>query len=140
MSNAKFFSRLILLLFAFSVSAVAQIGGKISGRVVFAGNSSPLSGATVQIVQLRRSVVTDDNGNYLFSGIAAGRYTILVRQDGFSDAARSVVLSAVGSLSADFELQVTGVREQVTVTASGESQSTFDAIDPTISADTRKIL
>src|SRR5437867_1611820 len=84
MSNTKFLSRLILLLFVLSLSAVAQNGGKITGRVVFAGNSLPLSGATVQIVQLRRSVVTDSNGNYEFNGIPFGRYTILVRQDGFS--------------------------------------------------------
>src|SRR5207247_1852869 len=109
MSNTKFLSRLILLLFVLSLSAVAQNGGNITGRVVFAGNSLPLSGATVQIVQLRHSVVTDSNGNYEFNGIPLGRYTILVRQDGFSDAARSVVLSAGNSISADFELQVTGV-------------------------------
>src|SRR5262249_29888401 len=140
MLNTKYFCRLAFLLAAVSTAALAQTGGKISGRVIFAGDSSPLRGATVQIVQLKRSVATGDNGAYEFNGIPAGRYTILVRQDGFSEAARSIVLSEGASVSADFELQVTGVREQVTITASGETQAAFDAIEPTLAVDSNKIL
>jgi iron complex outermembrane receptor protein len=140
MLNTKYFCRLAFLLLALSTAVFAQTGGKISGRVIFAGNSSPLSGASVQIVQLKRSVATSDNGDYEFNGIPAGRYTILVRQDGFSSAARSIVLSEGGSVSADFALQVTGVHEQVTVTASGETQAVFDAIEPAVAIDSNKIL
>lgn len=128
--NMKQFSLMIktlAFLFVFSAAAFAQSGATINGKVTYTENQIPLHNATVQIVQSKRTVQTAEDGSYSFDNIPPGRYTILVHNDGFSDAARSIVLVAGANTTLDFSMEVAGVREQVTVTASGTEQSAFDS-------------
>lgn len=120
--------------------AFSQSGGKISGRVVFGGNSKPLSGALVNIVPGSRTVVTDSDGKYEFSGIPAGRYTIIAHLSGFEETARSITLVAGANGVVDLTLLITGAKERVTVTATGNEQAAFDAIQPTLTVGSSKIL
>jgi iron complex outermembrane receptor protein len=110
-----------------SVSAFAQ-DGKISGKVTFGSDNSVLHDASVQIVQLKRSTVTDTNGTYQFANVPPGRYTILAHQEGFADASETVTVAAGSALTVDLEMRLSGIKEQVTVTASGSEQTTFEAI------------
>jgi len=87
------FKALPLFIIFFTFSAFAQNGGRIAGRIVFAGDASPVAGATVQIVQLGRTTIADDQGKYEFTNIPAGRYTIAAHRDGFGDVARSIVIA-----------------------------------------------
>ncbi len=135
----KFISILIAI-FAFFAFVFPQSGGKIAGKVIFVENSRPLSGAVIRIVQINRIVVADDDGKYEFSGLSAGRYTIIVHFAGFEDTARSVVLEAGVDASVDIALQITGVKEHVTVTATGDKQAAFDAVQPTITVGSNKII
>lgn len=115
------------LLFIFSLAAFAQTNGRISGKVTYGGDNTILHDAAVQIVQLKRTVVTDADGNYEFTDLAPGRYTLLVHIEGFSDATKIIDLKAGASETADFALQLSSVRADVTVTASGTEQSVFDS-------------
>lgn len=138
----KFF---ITALFCFAASsfvfAQAAAGtGKISGKVTFGSDNSPLHNASVQIVQTKQTTTADDNGYFEFTGLPAGHYTILVHQEGFSDVTKNVVLTAGASATADFQLQLSGIKEQVTVTASGAEESTFEAIASVSTVDQNKIL
>lgn len=85
-----------------------------------------LHNATVQIVQLKRTVQTADDGSYKFEGVPRTIYDFgsFRRILGFSP---TIVLVAGANSTVDFSLQLTGVTEQVTVTASGTEQSTFDS-------------
>src|SRR5438445_4885531 len=134
----------ILLILAtvilFPAFAFAQNTGKISGKVIFSGNSRPVSGAAVRVVQVNRSTVADSDGKYEFSSLAAGRYTIIAHIAGFEDTALTVVLASGGNEVADLALQLTGVREQVTVTATGDKLASFDALQPTLTVGSNKIL
>lgn len=121
--SVLFIAAIVFLLL--TVSLFAQSSGTISGKVSYTADQSTLHGATVQIVQLKKTVQTDDNGVYKFENIPAGKYTILVKMDGFSDSAKTVDLS--GNATLDFELQIAGVKEQVTVSASGAEQSTVES-------------
>jgi iron complex outermembrane receptor protein len=112
---------------AFSTAIFAQAGARISGRVTYTENQTPLHGAEVRIVQLNLSTETDDQGNYKFENLPVGRYTIQAQTEGFSASVKTIVLVANANAGIDFSLQIGGVREQVTVTASGAEQSTFDA-------------
>ena len=116
---------LILFLFIFSVAAAAQTG-KISGKVTY-GDGVALHDASVEIVQSKASVTTDADGNYEFTNIATGRYTLLVHLEGFTDATSSVTVAAGSTATADFRLQISSLKEEVTVTASGTEQSVFDS-------------
>jgi iron complex outermembrane receptor protein len=112
---------------AFSTAIFAQAGARISGRVTYTENQTPLHGAEVRIVQLNLSTETDDQGNYKFENLprrtlhhsGADRRFFRIRQNNRSGSKRQRGI--------DFSLQIGGVREQVTVTASGAEQSTFDA-------------
>ena len=120
------FIQLTALIFIFSVAALAQ-GGKISGKVTF-GADTILHQVSVQIVQLKRTTLTDDNGFYEFNNVPAGRYTVVAHQEGFGDSAKTVVLAAGATATADFQLEISGVKEQVTVTASGTGETAFESI------------
>lgn len=106
----------------------AQQGAKISGKVIFSA-STPVHDASVQIIQLRQSVKTGDDGSYSFDGIPAGRYTLLVHAEGFADIAKNIVVTGNAAMTVDFQMQITSLREQVTITASGTEQSTFDSFN-----------
>lgn len=121
------FTLVVLLIISASICAFAQTGGQISGKVTY-GDNVALHDAKVQIVQLKRSVLAGEDGTYKFDNVPAGRYTILVHVDGFSDAAKTVDVTSASNLVVDFELNLAGVKEQVTVTASGAEQSTEEVI------------
>src|SRR5688500_13944753 len=130
-----FFASLILLIS--SAISFAQGSGTISGTITF--NDSVLHGAEVHILQLKRSVQTDDSGNYEFTRLAPGRYTLLVHKEGFADATRSIELTAGARAQADFRLTLASINEQVTVTASGTEQSVFDSFQTVNSVGSTRI-
>jgi iron complex outermembrane receptor protein len=134
------FAIVIFCSFFLPSNASAQALGKVSGKVIFGGNSRPLSGASVRVVQLNRATVADANGKYEFSGMPAGRYTIIAHLAGFEDAAESVAQSSGCDAVVELTLQLSGVKEQVTVTATGDKRAAFDAVQPTITVGSNEIL
>lgn len=137
MKYSKYLLNISAVLFIFSIAAFAQTA-KISGKVTY-GENTPLHDASVQIVQLKQSVSTDADGNYMFENVAPGRYTILVHVEGFADVAKTVVVTANGAAVVDFGMQISSLQEQVTVTASGTEQSTFDSFQTVNSISTSAI-
>ena len=140
MKRTNFLFKLTAFLFIFSAAVFAQTNGKISGKVYFGDNKTPLHGATVEIVQLKRTALTDDEGNFEFVDIPAGRYTIHAHNEGFADATQNVVVTAGATAGVDFAMQISGVKETVTVTATGAEQSSFEAIQTTSTVDSTVIL
>lgn len=126
----------VILLFFTGVFAQT---GSISGRVTFGGNK-PLHDATVRVVQTRQTAVTDEDGNYTISGIAPGRYTVIAHLEGFSDSIQSVTVGADAELTLDFALQVSALREEVTVTASGTEQSLSESFQTVNSVGMTRIM
>jgi iron complex outermembrane receptor protein len=115
----------VVLGLAFSV---AGQDGKISGKVTFGSDNAVLHQVSVQLVQLKRTTVTDDNGSFGFANVPPGKYTILAHQEGFGDVSEIVTLAAGSTVTVDLHMQLSGIKEQVTVTASGREQTTFEAI------------
>src|ERR1051325_5511302 len=112
------------LLFALVLSGVplafaGQGGATLQGKVVFEDKGTPIHGVTVTILQLRRSVETDDNGAYEFRDVPPGTYDVVTHMDRVPDLAQNIKLSAGVTQTLDFQLRLTGVKEQITVTASG---------------------
>lgn len=124
-------------IFAFSFSAFAQ-NGSIKGKVSYGANVA-LHNVTVQIVQTKQSTETNADGTYEITGVAPGRYTLLVHLEGFADQTR-VVSVASGDVTADFVLQITSLKEQVTVTASGTEQSVFDSFQSVSSVGSTRVM
>ena len=123
--------RVVFVILALSVLTFGQTGGKISGKITFGGNGTALGNASVQIVQLKRTVSTDGDGVYEFRDVPPGRYTILVHQTGFGDNAKTIVLSSETG-EVNFQLQLIGVKEQVTVTSTGTRRQILISSNPSL--------
>jgi iron complex outermembrane receptor protein len=101
--------------------------------------SDPVHGATVAIVQLRRSVESDDDGVYEFRDVPPGVYDLTIHMDAFSDERQRVQVSAGETATADFRLKLTAIRQQITVTASGREETTFDTFQAVSSLDSLEL-
>ncbi|HWQ56104.1 MAG TPA: TonB-dependent receptor [Bryobacteraceae bacterium] len=117
----------ILALLLVAAGSAAESQGTVSGKVSLEVNGDPVHGATVLLVQLGRKTTTDDQGRYEFRGVPAGRYTVLAHMHPLSDQRQTVAVAPNETGSADFRLTLAAVREEITVTASGREESTFDA-------------
>ncbi len=56
--------------------------GKINGRI-YGSNQEVLTGASIRIVELNRATSSDQNGQYLFTAVPMGQYTIEVTYIGY---------------------------------------------------------
>jgi len=109
--------------------------GTLKGAVTLADGGNPLHKATVTIVQLRRSVETTDDGSFQFNDVPAGTYEVLARTTALTDERKSVTISEGQIATVTFAMRLATVREQVTVTASGREESTFDSFQTTNTVD-----
>jgi TonB-dependent receptor len=96
----KIISAIALLLFTtISVSLYAQSTGKISGKIIDQKTSETLIGATVSIEGTTKGVATDVEGKYILSGVAAGRYTLVIRYIGYQAKSISDVVVKAGEVT-----------------------------------------
>ena len=83
------------LLLAFStLPALAQSGGKLKGTVTLSDSGKPIHNVLVTILQLRRTVNTDESGDYMFDDVPPGRYSVLAHLDRVPDAVQNVTIAA----------------------------------------------
>jgi iron complex outermembrane recepter protein len=116
----------ILILSALLVTVFCQTGGTVKGVVTLEKNNSPLHNVSITIVQLSLTTETNDKGEYQFLQVPSGKYTMLVHMEGFPDVVRSIDVGD-GTLTLDLQLKLSGVKEEVTITATGREQSTFES-------------
>lgn len=69
----------------------------IRGQVLDAVSGLPLPGAQVRIVELNRSEVTHEDGEFHFSRLARGRYTLVIERLGYRRTTRVVELGSTDS-------------------------------------------
>lgn len=76
----------ITVLFLLTLTAsqlLAQSTGRISGKVIDQKTSETLIGATVNIQGTTKAAATDVDGHYVLSGLAPGKYVVLIRYIGY---------------------------------------------------------
>ncbi len=81
--------------------------GSISGSVLDP-NGQAVAGATVEVVELRRRIVSDLSGTYRFVNVPAGSYTLNITATGFNPASISQV-NVEGGRAAVSDLRFTEV-------------------------------
>ncbi|MEP7343209.1 MAG: TonB-dependent receptor [Acidobacteriota bacterium] len=113
---------------AFSGGASAQTSGTLRGKVTLANNGDPVHNVKVTIIQLRRSTETNDDGTYEFQNVPPGKYDISAHLERTPDILQKAEIAAGGMVVADFEIRLEAVREQVTVTATGNEETAFNSI------------
>ena len=119
--------RSILLLCALSLSVTAQSNVTLSGTITLSDSGKPVHNVVVTILQLKRTTSTDDSGRYIFQNVPPGRYEVVAHLDRVPDTVRSVSISGTDT-TLDFQIELAGVREEVTVTATGTEQAVSSSI------------
>lgn len=129
MSSLK--STLLSLLICFSFAATGsarqqQVGASLNGHVTDPQGAN-VSGAIVTIYErdnrASRVALTDQNGLYHVEQLAAGEYLIEVEARDFKNATKEISVLRNTITTLDFALQLSGVRTEVSVTASGTAQT-----------------
>ena len=105
--------------FLCAVSAVAQIGAALRGRVVD-DSGAVIAGAhvelTAQATGIHQQTVTSSSGDYLFSSLHPGTYSVDVTASSFQRLQRTGITVLAGqTVRADLSLQPGANRETVTV-------------------------
>lgn len=110
-----------LLLILGALPALAQDKGTVAGRVTDRKTGHAIPFANVTITEARRGVLTDSEGQYVFSGIPAGLYEIKLQFLGYKPESRAgVKIEAGKSVTVDFQLQDIVVREEKAVEVTAE--------------------
>jgi iron complex outermembrane receptor protein len=110
-----------------TLAASAQAPGNVlTGSVKLKESGHVIPNATVTLSELRRSAQTDAEGNYRFEKIPVGRYELIVHVDRMTDAVKTIEVKS-GENNEDLEVMISGISEQVTVTASGSPESINNA-------------
>ncbi len=129
-----FFGAFLLFASTFTFAQTGTVSGTITSEV----NNQPLGGVSVKIPALSRTTETNENGVYEFTNLPNGSYTIITHLEGFSDRAQSVTVSG-GSSTLDFQMSLTAIRAEVTVTATGSEESVFESFSSVNSVGTTRI-
>ncbi|HEX7771914.1 MAG TPA: TonB-dependent receptor [Pyrinomonadaceae bacterium] len=116
-----------LISFSAYSQAAATGTGTLRGTVTLGDSGKPIHNAIITILQLKRSVDTDDNGHYEFTNLPPGKYDVVAHLDRVPDIVRTADV-ANGETTIDFKFELTGVREEVTVTATGTEQALSSSI------------
>ncbi len=116
----KVFMSLVLALFIATPGFTQQTESRIIGKVLDQSKSA-LPGVTVTVTSKAtgavRPAVTDADGSFAVTNLNAGPYTVVVELAGFQTNQRDVVLGVGQIENIAVELGVSGVTEQVTVSA-----------------------
>jgi hypothetical protein len=117
--------RTLLIVLALGLAAGASFAqgtqtGTLSGTVLSSDGKS-LPGVTVSVKSPAllgtRTVVTDENGGYIFKALPPGTYTVSYASAGFQSVEREITLALGATVPADVTLKVAAVQETVNVTA-----------------------
>jgi hypothetical protein len=135
----------LVLLLVLAAPASAQLDrGRIAGFVKDQ-SGAVVPGATVTAInvetRLKRSVVSDATGFYIFPALAPGAYDVEVELEGFKKGVQTGVrLDAAGSMSVDFTLETGAISEAITVTAEATPLQTEATIRKTVEAKDIELL
>lgn len=102
--------------------------GSIAGIVTIGDDKRPVEHARVTISPGGTTIYTESDGHFSFTGLAAGRYTVVAHIERVDDAGLEIVLADGVTESVEINLLLTSIREEVTVTATGQEEITSNSI------------
>lgn len=118
----------LIVLASASLPVLAQSTAALRGTVTLGDTDKPVHNVLITVLQLKRTVDTDDNGKYEFTDLPPGKYDVLAHIDRVPDVVQSIELTAGGDATLDFQIHLSNLNEQVTVTATGSEQSISSSI------------
>ena len=127
-----FLHALILCAAVLSIEARAQVlYGSVIGSVTDEAGSS-VSGAKVVLSNIgtnqKRETTSDENGNFIFTSVPGGTYSITVKKDGFhAFSTTGLTVTPDSKVRLDASLRVGNVQETIEVISTGAAIQTDSA-------------
>src|SRR5687768_6221575 len=87
-------ARLFVICCMFSLPAFGQANATLRGTVTLGDTGQPIHNVLVTIIQLKRTVGTNEQGRYEFQSLPPGRYDIQAHIDRVPDVVRTVQIPA----------------------------------------------
>lgn len=116
------------ILMAQTAARAAAGTARLSGRVLDASNRSPVHRATVSIIGPNKEVDVDENGEFSFTELDAGSYSVRITALGYKPRVERVTLSGAEAKKLEFTLSAQPtINEVMVVTASGQVEPLRDA-------------
>jgi outer membrane receptor protein involved in Fe transport len=114
-----------------ALTAQAQGTGRIVGRVVEGQQGAPVAGATVELVDAGRGVVTALDGRYTLEGVPAGPASVRVRMIGFGPkVVTGILVPEGGAVAQDIALAAEVVQlAEISVSAAAERGTVNRALE-----------
>lgn len=81
---------LLVLLLSTSIMA-AKRQGQISGKVINATTGEPLPGATVEVTNIFKNIMSDSEGDFVIPGLATGTYSLSISNIGYETIVREQI-------------------------------------------------
>ena len=114
---------------------LAQETGRVQGTVTVQEYGS-IHGAVVLVVGTGDFALTDEQGRFAIEGVPAGSYEVLAQREHLTAGRQTVTVDPGQAATVDFVLELSPVREDVTVTASaGGTETTFEAFNAVTTVD-----
>ena len=121
--------------------AWAQDPGIVRGTVALVENGGAIHGAVVLLVGPGLVALTDERGEFEIENVPAGTYEILAQREHLSSARQIIAVESEATTAVEFELVLSPVHEEVTVTATtGGRTTTFEAFNATTTLDSFDII
>ena len=114
--------------------AAAQETGAVRG-VVTLEDYGPVQGAVVLLLGTGRVTVTGEQGQFMISRVPSGDYELLAQRELLTGERHAVTVLPGETAIVDFELTLSSVREDVTVTASVGTETNFEAFNAVTTVD-----
>ncbi len=112
----------------------AQPTGSIEGIVILP-TGDPAHRVTVLLAELSRIVETDDDGRFVFENVPPGAYDVLAFQSMLNSQLTGIEVAAGQIRSVQLEMRISPLRQEITVTARGREETTFQAVPSVTSLD-----
>jgi len=124
-----------------STAVWAQSSGTVSGIVTLVENGRAVHGAIVLVVGPGLAALTDEQGGFEIEDIPTGTYEILAQREHLSSARQMIIVNSGETTAVEFELQLSPIHEDVTVTTTtGGRTTTFEAFNATTALDSFDIV
>ena len=121
------FSTQFLLVVLFPIVGSAQGNGRLEGRVALQSSGHPIHYATVMVVELSQTTETDSDGRYALE-LPPGSYSVIAFASSMNAPKQLVEIQSGETRTLDFQLEISPLQHEITVTAKGIQQPAFEAV------------
>ena len=106
------------------------------GVVTLEENGDFVRGAVILVIGAGAFALTDERGGFEIDGVPAGSYEVVAQREHLTAGRQTVTVEPRGVVTADFELALSPVHEDVTVTASpGGTETAIEAFNAVSTLD-----